>query len=179
MNRTPGDGLPWYRHSWPWLIVGLLGVSIVGSIATVFIAYAGRDPLVQEDWYDQGVAINDELARRDEARIAGIRASVRFGTDPDRISVQLAGEGGADVARLELIFEHATNDRLDQRVELERISPGRYEGAYSPLAEGRFYVTLEPGSESGAPAGGARAGWKLSRAFRSDATNTLELGGEG
>jgi len=28
----------WYHHFWPWFIVGLLGVSVVASLATVAIA---------------------------------------------------------------------------------------------------------------------------------------------
>jgi hypothetical protein len=30
---------PWYRHFWPWFVVGLLGVSIAGSLTTVVIAF--------------------------------------------------------------------------------------------------------------------------------------------
>ena len=36
-------GSPWYRNSWPWFIVGLLGISVVGSLGTVYIAYVHRD----------------------------------------------------------------------------------------------------------------------------------------
>lgn len=41
--RREATGLPWYRHFWPWFIVGLLGVSVVGSLVTVAIAYRHRD----------------------------------------------------------------------------------------------------------------------------------------
>lgn len=40
--RAPA-GSPWYRNSWPWFIVGLLGISVIGSLATVYIAYVHRD----------------------------------------------------------------------------------------------------------------------------------------
>jgi hypothetical protein len=40
--RAPA-GSPWYRNSWPWFIVGLLGISVLGSLATVYIAYTHRD----------------------------------------------------------------------------------------------------------------------------------------
>ena len=38
-----GEGTPWYQHFWPWFIVVLMGVSIVGSLVTVAIAYRHRD----------------------------------------------------------------------------------------------------------------------------------------
>lgn len=179
MTPSPGDGLPWYRHAWAWLVFGLLAVSIVGSLTTVFLAYHGRDPLVGEAWYADGVAINDELARRRDARAAGIRARVRFETEPARIRVELTGEGIDEVVRLDLRFGHATNARLDRHVELVRIGPGLYEAVGAPLVPGRFYATLEPGPDLDAVSGSGRERWKLTRAFRSDATNTLELGGEG
>lgn len=37
------SGTPWYRNSWPWFIVILLSVSVVGSLATVVIAFRHRD----------------------------------------------------------------------------------------------------------------------------------------
>ena len=36
-------GSPWYQNFWPWFIVGLLGVSVVGSLMTVVIAYRNSD----------------------------------------------------------------------------------------------------------------------------------------
>jgi len=36
-------GSPWYQNFWPWFIVGLLGISVVGSLFTVAIAYQHRD----------------------------------------------------------------------------------------------------------------------------------------
>ncbi len=36
-------GSAWYYHFWPWFIVILLGLSVVGSLFTVAIAYQYRD----------------------------------------------------------------------------------------------------------------------------------------
>lgn len=36
-------GTPWYQNFWPWFIVILLGISVVGSLVTVAIAYQHRD----------------------------------------------------------------------------------------------------------------------------------------
>jgi hypothetical protein len=33
----------WFHHFWPWFIVGLLAVSVVGSLCTVVIAYRYGD----------------------------------------------------------------------------------------------------------------------------------------
>ena len=41
--RPVEEGSAWYLNFWPWFIVGLLGVSVVASLATVVIAYRHRD----------------------------------------------------------------------------------------------------------------------------------------
>jgi hypothetical protein len=37
----------WFYHFWPWFIVCLLGVSVVGSLCTVAIAYRYGDVEVE------------------------------------------------------------------------------------------------------------------------------------
>ena len=143
MSRATGDGLPWYRHGWPWFLVGLLGLSVVGSLVIVFLAFDGRDPLVREDWYADGVSINDDLARRALAMRSGIRARVRFEPERERIVVAMTGEGADEVEFLDLMFDHATRSDLDRRVRLQRIAPGLYEAMLPRLAIGRFYATLD------------------------------------
>jgi len=44
MTSNPTEyGSPWYQNFWPWFIVVLLGISVVGSLLTVAIAYRTRD----------------------------------------------------------------------------------------------------------------------------------------
>ena len=61
MNVEPSHAGPWYRHSWPWFIVVLLSTTVVAGIATVIIAVRGADPLVADDYYRAGKAINRTL----------------------------------------------------------------------------------------------------------------------
>jgi len=42
-SKSAEVGSPWYQNFWPWFIVILLGVSVVGSLVTVAIAYHYRD----------------------------------------------------------------------------------------------------------------------------------------
>ena len=34
---------PWYRHFWPWFLVGLLGISVAASLWTVTVAFGLGD----------------------------------------------------------------------------------------------------------------------------------------
>jgi len=42
-TSAAAEGTPWYHHFWPWFIVVLMTVSIIGSLVTVAIAYRYRD----------------------------------------------------------------------------------------------------------------------------------------
>jgi uncharacterized membrane protein YadS len=46
--QHPEYGTPWYRNFWPWFIVVMLAVSIIGSLVTVAIAYRHRDVDVRQ-----------------------------------------------------------------------------------------------------------------------------------
>ena len=47
MISSDAVGTPWYQHFWPWFIVILLGVSVVGSLATVYVAFSYGDEEVE------------------------------------------------------------------------------------------------------------------------------------
>ncbi len=44
--REPDSG-PWYRHFWPWFLLGLLMLSVVGSSAAAWIAYHTHDTVIE------------------------------------------------------------------------------------------------------------------------------------
>lgn len=48
-HESPEQGAPWYVQFWPWFIVGLLTVSVVGSLFTVAIAYRARDTEIRRE----------------------------------------------------------------------------------------------------------------------------------
>jgi hypothetical protein len=59
--ESEDKGTPWYLNSWPWFIVILLSISVVGSLATVVIAYRHRD--VDVRGLVEPRALKEELGR--------------------------------------------------------------------------------------------------------------------
>jgi len=176
VSRPSGDGLPWYRHVWPWFIVLLLSVAVVGSIATVVVAFRGQDALVRDDWYSDGLAINRSLERIEEARTRDIRAELHLDPEQGRVAVTLQGEGTGTLERLRLVLSHATRAEHDETVDLAREASGRFVGALAPRPPGRYYASLEPlPSDPSAPLGAPA--WQLGRAFFAGASPSVRLGG--
>jgi len=165
VTRPDGDGLPWYRHGWPWFIVGLLGLSITGSLATVVLAYRDRDPLVRDDWYKDGVGINRSLERADRARALGLQARLHFEEDGARAVVDLTGSSVEGIDALRLVLSHATRADRDRTVALRRVGPGEYVGTVEALPVGRFHASLEPAAQGTGASGAAAGGWRVIGAF--------------
>jgi hypothetical protein len=45
---TEQDVKPWYRHFWPWFIIGLLSASVSGSLYLVYLATSTAEPTLPE-----------------------------------------------------------------------------------------------------------------------------------
>jgi hypothetical protein len=130
--------LPWYREPWPWILMAGPAAVLVAGAATFWIAVSTADGLVADDYYKRGLAINQVLAREENARRLGVRAHID--AHAGRLRVALSG------AAPEALFAqlaHATRSGLDQRLRLARAAPGLYEAQLPPLAPGRWRIVLE------------------------------------
>ncbi len=53
---------PWWRHPLMWLVVGGPAVVVVAGFATLWLAIRLPDPVVEANYYRQGIEINRTLA---------------------------------------------------------------------------------------------------------------------
>lgn len=151
---------PWYREPWPWLLMSGPAAAIVAGAITTWIAFSTSDGLVADDYYRQGLAINQSLARVEAARRMGVAAHVELGEDSSRIVVTLDGPSAPQ--SLDVQFLHATRAGQDLRLRLARTGERRYEAAFRPLPDGHWRLRIDdPGrawSVAGEWARGAHAG---------------------
>jgi len=127
----------WMKEPWPWIVMSLPAVAVVASLSAAWIAFKGADPLVAEDYYKEGLAINKVIDEEERAHALGISAQVEVAGG--RLIVRLAG------ARPDAIFVrlvHHTRGGLDQRLRLPRAAGG-YAADIVPLAPGRWHVYIE------------------------------------
>lgn len=166
MMADPSHAGPWYQHGWPWFIVGLLGTTVVAGVVTVYIAFDGADPLVDDDYYRAGKAINQTFEAEHEAGLREVTARV---SADKGVVIDLDLIGDAPLA-LELALSHATHAERDVLLRLQLDREGRYVSE-SPLPSGSFYATLQPAEEG--------ATWRLRRRviLPGDGSFTLEPSG--
>jgi hypothetical protein len=134
----------WYRQLWPWLLMLMPALALVGGLITWWIAAVTSDPLVVDDYYREGRAINRTLARDALAQQLGLGATLSAGPDGSAV-VELRARAAFDApAQLTLRLVHATRGELDRTLTLAAIGQGRYVAAGQRLPEsGRWHLILE------------------------------------
>jgi hypothetical protein len=144
MNQTDTlhAATPWYREPWPWILMSGPAIVIVAAFVTLYLAVTRSDPLVVDNYYKEGLAINRVLARDHAAQASGYRAQVIVSDDRRAVRLLLSGNGTLP-DRLRLHFMHPTRSGLDQHALLEQMQPGWYEGRMQLAASARWDVTLE------------------------------------
>jgi uncharacterized protein len=131
----------WYREPWPWLLMAGPLVVIIASLATAWLALKSDDGLVAQDYYKQGLAVNQRIKRTvpDPARQLG--ATIKVAADG---GVRVRMEGLAETPRnLGLKLSHPATATHEAKVFLELGPEGDYVGALREPAPGRWIVTLE------------------------------------
>jgi hypothetical protein len=137
----------WYHEPWPWLLMAGPALVILAGMITAYLAVVTNDGLVADDYYKQGLAINQTLSRDAVARQLGHRARVVFAPDLGRVEAIFHGDKPVS-GQLVLRLAHAGRPSLDRSLPLTREADQSYVSVFPPLVPGRWQVTLEDGQRS-------------------------------
>jgi uncharacterized protein len=157
---------PWYRHRWPWfLMLGPFTV-VVAAAVTIYLAIVSNDGLVDDDYYKQGLAINQITARDQFAATRGLQADLMLGADRVRVLLT-AGDSQALPESLVLHLTHPTRAGVDQTIVLasEQGAAGLYSGRIAVVPQGRWHVVLEDSKKE----------WRLTGEWVAEGNATLKL----
>ncbi|MGE7994429.1 FixH family protein [Pseudomonas sp. NPDC089554] len=165
-NATAID--PWYKHRWPWIIIGILTTSVCLSLTMVSIAVRNPVNLVNDNYYEAGKGINRALDRELLAQTLNLKASVHLDELTGEVELNLTGDSAPQTLELNLISP--TQPDKDRKVQLARTDSGSYVGQLDDKVEGRRFVELL-GSQDGHV-------WRLFEEEKVAHGVTLELGDE-
>ena len=158
------DNQPWYKDRWPWILMAGPAIVVVAGFITLWLAIKSDDGLVTDDYYKQGMTINQSLQRDHAAGILGLHADVmKSGLG---IRLLLAAEGSAtlpDAITLKLV--HPTQAGRDQLVKMTLEGQGFYSGNLVADIAGRWLVSIED------PLGK----WRLQGDWQADSVEPLRL----
>ena len=72
---------PWWKYGHMWLVLGGPAVVVVAAIVTTVIAVNGADPVVDANYYQKGLHINEQL--RADKSLAPAGAARNHAATPD------------------------------------------------------------------------------------------------
>ena len=159
---------PWYKHLWPWIIIGFLTTSVCLSLTMVSIAVRNPDNLVNDNYYEAGKGINRSLDRELLAQTLNLKASVHLDELTGEVEVRLSGN--SDPQSLELNLISPTQPDKDRKVLLSKVASGRYVGQLEDKVDGRRFVELLGSQDEHV--------WRLFEEEKVEHGVTLQLGDE-
>lgn len=161
-----GKPVPWYKQRWPWILMAGPAVVVVAGVVTLWLAISSNDGLVSDDYYKEGLAVNQQLKRDLGASQLGLQADVMRSGQKLRLLIQL-GAGSRDGLPevITLKFTHPTRAGHDQNIKMSSQGGGLYSGEFPVDLSGRWIVSLED------PAGQ----WRLQGEWLTDSGEPLRL----
>lgn len=81
-KKPAADSGPWWQYGHVWLVLSGPAVVVVAGIVTAVIAFYGADPVVDANYYQQGLQINTQL--RADKRLAPAGAARNHAATPDQ-----------------------------------------------------------------------------------------------
>lgn len=132
---------PWYREPYVWLVILFPSLAVVGGLVTLQIAISYKDGLVVDDYYKQGLEINQTFERDKAATRYGLQATLQF--REDHIFLYLASYPTYQKPQQILLrFIHHTRADADSAFILERSSDDLYQGQLPKLVIGTWNIEL-------------------------------------
>lgn len=144
-RRLPGpDTRPWFRQFWPWFLILLPATVVVAGLTTVYIASEHADDLVVDEYYEDGLAINRELAKIGRASQSGLSATLYIEGD----GVSVATSVALPDEHLQLQLSHPLEADRDFSVTLTRVSAQTYAGKLAHEITPHWHWVLEGAGNS-------------------------------
>lgn len=158
------DSQAWYKEPWPWILMAGPVIVIIAGFITAWLAVASNDGLVTDDYYKQGLTVNQRLQRDHQAGKLGLQADIMRSDKGVRLMLATAAETALP-EEIVLKLAHPTRAGYDQSVRMLNEGAGFYSGKLTENISGRWLVSIED------PAGQ----WRIQGDWQADSDKPLRL----
>ena len=135
---------PWYKYKLVWLVIAIPAASVFAGMLMIYLAVSTEDGLVIDDYYKEGLAINQNLQRDRTAAELGLSAQLTVEASGDMVRLNFnKGALAQYPEKLTLHFQHATHSGHDQILALVRAPEDQYVGYLKQtIREGVWHIML-------------------------------------
>lgn len=157
------DTRPWYKEPFVWMLIGVpLSSVIVGSFF-IYLAASTKDTLVRDNYYKDGLAINQELKWDKKAKTMDIKLSIVL--DGNNAAIKIDNSRQVAPNTLSLKLSHPTLKEKDRDSFLQLTDKNEFKGFIDDLEDGRYYVMVESVEQQ----------WRLRKSIQVIQGTTLSL----
>lgn len=152
---------PWYKQFWPWFVIAIPVSSMLVAVVQVYAALNSSSDLVKDDYYKEGLAINQVITMREAAKDMNIQALLTL----DNITGDLMLKTeNTQAASLTALFAHAALSKNDFTVHFQKIQTNEYRAQLDKPLTGIWNLYLE-----------SEEGWQLNGRINANVHNTLNF----
>ena len=134
----------WYQEPMVWMVIAIPATSVLVGITMLTLSIMHYDGLVTDDYYKEGLGINESIHRGQKAKDLGIKASIDFNQAGNLVSMSIQGNSSFSLPKeLTLHLRHSTRSGYDESWILPLALDNRYSGELPALVSGKWYVEVE------------------------------------
>lgn len=144
----PGNGgrVRWHKEPWVWLVIAGPVIVVCAALYTAFLAYKGADKVIAEDYYRQGLMVNQDIRRDANARDWKMSADLQFDTDTGIITIKVQSAVALPSTLMLSVAESSANSPVNEvirRGTLLQVTPGIYQLSFpQPTAIERKEIAI-------------------------------------
>ena len=141
MRNSNLDTTPWFKQFWPWFLISIPFITICYCALMIYMAITTENSLVSDNYYKDGLAINQSLSMDKRAKELNLSAELNA-FESARVSLKLTGDLTDTPSFLTLKLLHPTIDGRDVEVKLLPEPGNIYSAILEKPLQGRWHIDI-------------------------------------
>ncbi len=138
----------WYKEPWVWGLIAGPAIVIIAAIFTIYLAVKSDDGLVTDDYYKEGLEVNQNVEKSKKAQQLQLAADVMISNNNGEIRIFFHSSSDYIAPKnLNLAIVHPTRKGRDQAISLSLDdASGMYIGKMQSMnlaSQKRWKILLE------------------------------------
>ena len=132
----------WYKNTWLLFLLAFPFASVLMGGVILYLAISRSDSVVEDNYYKEGLAINQHMAAIDNARAKNMALQLSF--PKGLVRIESKQPFAQETQQLRLLISHNLNDKLDRKIVLNRLDQFTFAATMDDLEIGRWYIIVSP-----------------------------------